>query len=173
MTIRNVFDLSGRAMSAQMTRLNTIASNIANAGSTFSKPEDDFQPFRPVFQTEFADKMPKAYVPCPKCTIVRIVMFMATGMFLMALMILQPTQAVLLASKLPSSTMIGLGIVVLGAIEFACRLWAHKSKKLDFSGKKAKRNGFFHRCKDIVINNDFQCRCFVCRAHKFLADKGE
>jgi hypothetical protein len=55
-------------------------------------------------------------------------MFMATGMFLMALMILQPTQAVLLASKLPSSTMIGLGIVVLGAIEFARRLWAHKSK---------------------------------------------
>ena len=128
MTIRNVFDLSGRAMSAQMTRLNTIASNIANAGSTFSKPEDVFQPFRPVFQTEFAVKMPKAYVPCPKCTIVRIVMIMAKGMFLMALMILQPTQAVLLASKLPSSTMIGLGIVVLGAIEFPRRLWAHKSK---------------------------------------------
>ena len=62
MTIRNVFDLSGRAMSAQMTRLNTIASNIANAGSTFSKPEDVFQPFRPVFQTEFADKMSKSGV---------------------------------------------------------------------------------------------------------------
>ncbi len=59
MTIRNVFDVSARAMSAQMTRLNTIASNIANAGSTFSRAEDVFQPLHPVFETEFSNKLDK------------------------------------------------------------------------------------------------------------------
>ena len=29
--IRNVFDIAARAMGAQLTRLNTVASNIANA----------------------------------------------------------------------------------------------------------------------------------------------
>lgn len=57
MAINNIFDVSGRAMSAQMTRLNTIASNLANANSTFSSAEDVFQPLRPVFETEFADKL--------------------------------------------------------------------------------------------------------------------
>ena len=31
--LKNIFDISGRAMSAQLVRLNTIASNLANAGS--------------------------------------------------------------------------------------------------------------------------------------------
>lgn len=57
MAINNIFDVSGRAMSAQMTRLNTIASNLANANSTFSSADEVFQPLRPVFETEFADKL--------------------------------------------------------------------------------------------------------------------
>ena len=34
--IKNVFDISGHAMAAQMVRLNTIASNLANAGNLAS-----------------------------------------------------------------------------------------------------------------------------------------
>ena len=31
--IENIFDVAGRSMSAQLVRLNTIASNLANAGN--------------------------------------------------------------------------------------------------------------------------------------------
>ena len=30
--IKNIFDISGRAMASQLVRLNTVASNLANAG---------------------------------------------------------------------------------------------------------------------------------------------
>ena len=32
-TPMSVFDIAGRAMSAQIVRLNTVASNLANAGT--------------------------------------------------------------------------------------------------------------------------------------------
>lgn len=51
--IRNVFDISGRAMSAQMTRLNTVASNLANVGSMTGSKETAFRALRPVFETEY------------------------------------------------------------------------------------------------------------------------
>lgn len=35
----SVFDIAGRAMSAQLVRLNTTASNLANAGSVATKAE--------------------------------------------------------------------------------------------------------------------------------------
>ena len=38
--IRNVFDVGARALSAQMVRMNTVASNLANAGSVAGSPED-------------------------------------------------------------------------------------------------------------------------------------
>ena len=34
MDIKSVYDIAGRAMAAQLVRLNTVASNLANAGST-------------------------------------------------------------------------------------------------------------------------------------------
>ncbi len=68
------------------------------------------------------------YRPYAKCTVVRIVFFMATGMILMALMILQPPQAVALASKIPSSLTIGGLIVGLGCLEFIRRLREHGKK---------------------------------------------
>ena len=55
--IRNVFDVAGRAMSAQMTRLNTISSNLAYASSVSSTPEGAFRPMRAVFAAEYADKI--------------------------------------------------------------------------------------------------------------------
>jgi flagellar basal-body rod protein FlgC len=40
--IQNIFDISGRAMSAQLTRLNTVASNLANAKSFAGSKQEAF-----------------------------------------------------------------------------------------------------------------------------------
>ncbi len=48
-SVNNVFDLSARAMAAQMQRLNTSASNLANAGTVSTTAEGAFRPLRPVF----------------------------------------------------------------------------------------------------------------------------
>jgi flagellar basal-body rod protein FlgC len=49
----NVFDVAGRAMSAQLVRLNTTASNLANAGSTSSTEAGAYRALKPVFATEY------------------------------------------------------------------------------------------------------------------------
>ena len=46
----SIFDISGRAMSAQLVRLNTTASNLANAGTVSGSREDAFRALRPVFR---------------------------------------------------------------------------------------------------------------------------
>jgi flagellar basal-body rod protein FlgC len=51
--LKNVFDIAGRSMAAEMVRLNTVASNIANAGARAGSAEESFRPLRPVFQTVF------------------------------------------------------------------------------------------------------------------------
>ena len=51
----NVFDIAGRAMSAQLVRLNTTASNLANAGSVSATREGAFRALKPVFQTAGGD----------------------------------------------------------------------------------------------------------------------
>ncbi|ADE39094.1 flagellar basal body rod protein FlgC [Candidatus Puniceispirillum marinum] len=55
--IKNVFDISGRAMAAQMVRLNTIASNLANAGNLASSEDEAYRSMKPVFETRFADNV--------------------------------------------------------------------------------------------------------------------
>jgi flagellar basal-body rod protein FlgC len=55
MSIDNVFDVAGRAMSAQMVRLNTVATNLANMGAVSGTEEGAFRALRPVFRTEYAD----------------------------------------------------------------------------------------------------------------------
>ncbi|WGV14948.1 flagellar basal body rod protein FlgC [Fuscovulum ytuae] len=52
--IRNVFDVGARALSAQMVRMNTVASNLANAGSVAGTAEDAYKAMRPIFETEYA-----------------------------------------------------------------------------------------------------------------------
>jgi flagellar basal-body rod protein FlgC len=47
-----IYDVAGRAMSAQLVRLNSSASNLANAGSIASSAEKAYKPIRPVFKTE-------------------------------------------------------------------------------------------------------------------------
>ena len=53
--IRNVFDIAGRSMAAQMVRLNTIASNLANAGNVAGTEETAYRAMKPVFVTKYAD----------------------------------------------------------------------------------------------------------------------
>lgn len=53
--INNVFDVGARAMSAQMVRINTVASNLANAGTVSGSADSAFRALRPVFETEFSD----------------------------------------------------------------------------------------------------------------------
>mgnify|MGYP006226534837 CR=1 FL=1 len=53
MKIKNIFDIAGRAMAAQMVRLNTISSNLANAGATTGDPETVYKPLKPEFKTQY------------------------------------------------------------------------------------------------------------------------
>jgi flagellar basal-body rod protein FlgC len=48
-----IFQVSGRAMSAQLVRLNTTASNLANAGSVASSEATAYRTIKPVFRTSF------------------------------------------------------------------------------------------------------------------------
>ncbi|MFM6853139.1 MAG: flagellar basal body rod protein FlgC [Sphingopyxis sp.] len=47
----SLFEISGRAMSAQLVRLNATASNLANAGTVSRSAETAFRAMRPVFRT--------------------------------------------------------------------------------------------------------------------------
>ena len=53
--VKNIFDIVGRSMGAQMVRMNTIASNLANMESKAGSTEEAFKPIRPVFETVFSD----------------------------------------------------------------------------------------------------------------------
>lgn len=47
----SIFDISGRAMAAQLVRLNTTASNLANAGSVSGSEASAYRAMKPVFRT--------------------------------------------------------------------------------------------------------------------------
>jgi len=53
--IKNVFDISGRAMASQLIRLNTVASNLANAGTISGSKEEAYRSLKPVFATQFSN----------------------------------------------------------------------------------------------------------------------
>lgn len=55
MSLFKVFDVAGSALSAQTVRLNTTASNLANAESVAGKPEDIYRARHPVFATVLDD----------------------------------------------------------------------------------------------------------------------
>jgi flagellar basal-body rod protein FlgC len=52
----SLFDISGRAMSAQLVRLNTTASNLANAGTVSGSEASAFRSLKPVFRAIVDDK---------------------------------------------------------------------------------------------------------------------
>jgi len=48
-----IFQVAGRAMSAQLVRMNTTASNLANAGNSAGSAEAAYKTMKPVFRTSF------------------------------------------------------------------------------------------------------------------------
>jgi flagellar basal-body rod protein FlgC len=50
MALSNIFDIAGSGMSAESVRLNTVASNLANADSVSSSPDSAYKARYPVFQ---------------------------------------------------------------------------------------------------------------------------
>lgn len=47
-----IFDVAGSAMGAQSMRLNTVASNLANAESVAGSPDEAYRARQPVFTAE-------------------------------------------------------------------------------------------------------------------------
>jgi flagellar basal-body rod protein FlgC len=57
-----IFDIAGRAMSAQLLRLNSAASNLANAGAVAGSEAQAFRALKPVFQTVYDGQSGRATV---------------------------------------------------------------------------------------------------------------
>jgi flagellar basal-body rod protein FlgC len=49
----SIFQVAGRAMSAQLVRMNTTASNLANAGGVATTADAAYRSIKPVFRTQF------------------------------------------------------------------------------------------------------------------------
>jgi flagellar basal-body rod protein FlgC len=48
-----IFQVAGRAMSAQLVRMNTTASNLANVGVVTGSAASAYRTMKPVFRTQF------------------------------------------------------------------------------------------------------------------------
>lgn len=48
-----IFDVAGRAMSAQLVRMNTTASNLANAGGVAGSEGAAYRSLKPVFRASY------------------------------------------------------------------------------------------------------------------------
>ena len=57
MGIKNVYDVAARAMSAQLVRMNAIASNLANANNVTGDKESVYKPLRPIFKAVYSDQL--------------------------------------------------------------------------------------------------------------------
>ena len=57
--VKNIFDIAGRSMASQMIRLNTVASNLANAGNLASTQDEAYRSLKPVFETKYSDEVRK------------------------------------------------------------------------------------------------------------------
>ena len=58
MALFNIFNIAGSGMSAESVRLNTVASNLANADSVSSSPTTAYKARYPVFQAIQSSLMP-------------------------------------------------------------------------------------------------------------------
>ncbi|SEK94581.1 flagellar basal-body rod protein FlgC [Atopomonas hussainii] len=57
MSLSSVFNIAGSAMSAQTVRLNTTASNIANAESVSSNRDETYRARHPVFAVQMQEAL--------------------------------------------------------------------------------------------------------------------
>ncbi|WP_299489603.1 flagellar basal body rod protein FlgC [uncultured Shewanella sp.] len=51
MSFGEIYQIAGAGMNAQTIRLNTVASNLANAGAAAENPDDAYRALKPVFST--------------------------------------------------------------------------------------------------------------------------
>ncbi|WP_299009412.1 flagellar basal body rod protein FlgC [uncultured Shewanella sp.] len=51
MSFGEIYQIAGAGMNAQTIRLNTVASNLANAGAAAQNPNDAYRALKPVFST--------------------------------------------------------------------------------------------------------------------------
>ncbi len=56
MSMDKIFGVAGSALAAQLVRMNTTASNLANAGNTAPTEEEAFKAKRVVFRTLINDE---------------------------------------------------------------------------------------------------------------------
>jgi len=56
MSIDNIFGIAGSALNAQMVRMNSSASNLANAGTVAGSEDGAFKAKRPVFQALLSEQ---------------------------------------------------------------------------------------------------------------------
>ncbi|MBV1912611.1 MAG: flagellar basal body rod protein FlgC [Cycloclasticus sp.] len=63
MSLYNIFDVAGSGMSAQTTRLNLVASNMANAETVSSSTGETYRARQPVFGTVLQNEMSKQGSP--------------------------------------------------------------------------------------------------------------
>ncbi len=60
MSLFNIFDIAGSGMSAQSVRLNTTASNLANANSISTTEEGAYRSRQPLFQSALEQAAPNS-----------------------------------------------------------------------------------------------------------------
>ena len=63
MAIDRIIGIAGTALNAQMTRMNTTASNLANAGTVAGTEGEAFRAKRPVFRALLEERMTHAAAP--------------------------------------------------------------------------------------------------------------
>jgi len=63
MSIEKIYGIAGTALNAQLTRMNSTASNLANASSLAGTAEEVFKPKRPIFKALVSEEMTHAGAP--------------------------------------------------------------------------------------------------------------
>ena len=63
MSIDNIFGIGGTALNAQLVRMNTTASNLANAGTTAATEKEAYRGKRTVFKALMNEEMTHAGAP--------------------------------------------------------------------------------------------------------------
>ena len=63
MQLDNIFGIAGTALNAQTVRMNTTASNLANANSVAGSEQEAFRARRPLFKALLSEEMTHAGAP--------------------------------------------------------------------------------------------------------------
>ena len=63
MSISNIIGIAGSAMNAQMVRMNSSASNMANASTVAGSQEDAYKAKRPVFEALLSEQQTNITAP--------------------------------------------------------------------------------------------------------------